>query len=112
VAQFAKRVVSSSGEAAAIVAADLGAFEKSYPAVWEYLSLAEWEPGVPRATSSLLIFCDEGLLKCCLNDREGSRVCFVAGGSVSAVLKSLERGLVANTLDWRADRKPKGKRGS
>jgi len=110
VAQFARRAAPSAASAAALPPESLGSFEKAHPALWEYLSLCEWEPGQPRETSALLLFCDEGLLKGMLNDRDGVRVCFVAGGSVSAVLKSLEKGLVANTLDWRPDRKAGSKR--
>ena len=110
VGQFCQRVVPGSSVAGPGVAAGPDAFAKSYPALAEYLTLATWEDGTVRETSTLYLFVDEGVTKGCLNDREAGRVAFVAGDGVAAVLKSMEKGLVANTLDWRPDRKAKGKR--
>lgn len=110
-AQFAKRVVPGNGTVPAAIGGSPGVFEKNHPALAEYLTLGEWEPGVVRQTSSLLIFCDEGVVKAMLNDRDGARIAFVAAGGITEVLKAVERGLVGSTLDWRPDRKVKSKRG-
>lgn len=110
VPQFAKRPVSAPGQPIGVSGPPHGGLEAAYPALWEYLTLREWGPNEPRDTASLLIFNDEGILKACVNDRDALRVAFVAAGSLTLLLSSLEAGLVADTLDWRLDRKGKGKR--
>ena len=84
-------------------------FEKM-PALWEFLTASEWEEGETRETGTILIFVEEGRVKACLNDRDQGLVAFTSGVSVEDVFKSADKGLLADTLDWRPSRRGKGGR--
>jgi len=79
-------------------------FTSLLPALSEHLILTQYMDGTPRQTSTLLIFVDEGVLKLCLSDREVGRTCFVTGRTFEEALKTLDAGLVDDTLDWRTKR--------
>jgi hypothetical protein len=76
-------------------------FVAAYPALSEYLTLEEWEPGKPRKTSTIVWFVEQGLLKACINDRDASQVAFVSAESLTGLWEALEEGLAMNSLDWR-----------
>ncbi len=79
-------------------------FLKAYPALWEFVSLTAWEDGAPRKTGSLLFFLDDGRWKCCLSDKENSLVSFVSGESFQDLLRTIDKGIQADKLDWRKQR--------
>lgn len=79
-----------------------GEFPILYPALYEFLTLTLWEDGTSRLCGSLTLFADPPSWKCCLNDKDSSRVAFVSGSSVDAVLQLAEQGIVSSTLDWRS----------
>lgn len=83
---------------------------KRFPALLEFLTLGEWEPGVAREFGSVLVFVGEGRLKAMLNDKDAARVAFVSGDSLESVLCLLEEGLKDNDLDWRWARENGGGR--
>lgn len=76
-------------------------FLRQYPALVEYLDLDRFDDGRPRATSTLLVFVDAGVLKACLNDRQMGEVAFVSAASFEGLLEALEKGLAEGSLDWR-----------
>lgn len=76
-------------------------FGSRYPALREWLTL-EVLDGVPRKTTTLLTFFEEGCFKGCLNDREGDRVLFRSSDTFLGLLESLEKALRAPHQDWRA----------
>lgn len=110
-AKFVQRRAQAASGAVAEQPAQGGEWEKKFPALLEHLTLTEWEPGVPRKTSSLSIFTDEGVWKCCLSDRDTKRVAFFSVKTPEALLPQLERALQADTLDWRAMRPAQGGKG-
>lgn len=89
-------------------AADAGTL-KSFPAIVAYLTETAWDDGKARQTATLMIFAEDGRWKVMLNDRDAGAVAFVSGDDVRACLTSLEKGLEAGTLDWRASRATQGK---
>lgn len=80
------------------------AWVKNHAALWEYLSATEYDDGTERKTSTVTLFVEDGAVKVCLNDRDGSRVMWVSGPSVVDVLKALEALLRAGEGDWRAQK--------
>jgi hypothetical protein len=109
-ARFAKPRQRGEGPGSGRVAAADPVLMSRYPAVWEYLTLLEWEPGKPRRTSTILAFVEDGGLKCCLNDRDGSRSLWVSGASLEACLDALEVALAGEDgAGWRYYQ-PEGKR--
>lgn len=76
-------------------------FSTLYPNVWEMVSSSAYPDGSRRVMSTLLLFCDGGLVKACLNDRDQGLTAWCSGESVSACLRTLETGLAGDTLEWR-----------
>lgn len=72
------------------------------PTLHQFLSDTQWDDGGARVPGTLLLFCEQGRYKACLNDRDGSRSVFVSGDSVEAILDALEAGLADDDLEWRA----------
>lgn len=86
------------------------AFHKAYPALAEFLSLEEWEPGTERQRGTLTLFWEDGLFKASVNDRDAEQVAFVTKRAFKGLLEAIEKGLVAGSLDWRKSwQKGKGK---
>jgi len=77
------------------------AFAETYPCLFEYLTVTQWEDKTPRESSTLLLFVDDGRFKACLTDKDSGRYVFLTAGSVEALLNALEVGLVDDQLDWR-----------
>lgn len=71
-----------------------------YPAIHEYLTRRVVE-GKVIETSTLLLFCEEGQFKVCLNDRDAAVVVFRGGQSFQDALGGLENALIDGTADWR-----------
>jgi len=82
---------------------------EGWPEVYAHLVATAYPEGTRRLTSTLLIFAEDGLVKVMLKDRDNARLCFVSGPSLLDALASLEKGLVTDKLDWRADRGGPGK---
>jgi len=99
----------SKGEAAA--GHPGGAFKKM-PTLVQWLTETAWDNGDAREPGSLLIFAQDLRWKGMLTDKDNGYVCFVTAEDVDGVLAALEKGLLANSLDWRESRgaHAKGKR--
>lgn len=94
---------SGSGSAASPVGVPgRGDALASLPLLWAHLTDSSWDDGTARQRSTLTVFCDGGLWKVCLNDREGGRSAFQSGETLEAALEATEHGLEADSLPWRA----------
>jgi len=91
-----------NGTGAKVAAAD-GEFEKKYPTLWAFLTDTTWSTGETRETGSVLIFSQEGQWKAMIKDKDSGHIAFVTKGTFKTLLEALERGLVEEKLDWRAD---------
>lgn len=76
-------------------------FESEFPTLHEYLTVTSWGDRQPRTTSTLLLFVDNGALKCCINDRDNNRSAFVNDTTFAGLLALLESKLTEESLDWR-----------
>lgn len=74
---------------------------RAYPALVEFLSLREWEPGVARTTGTILIVIDGGLWKGWLNDRDVLRAAWLSASTLTGLLAAAEGGLREDGLEWR-----------
>src|SRR5678816_2203499 len=54
-----------------------GLLARRAPTVLQWLSDDRWDDGSARQPSTLLVFAEDGCLKACLNDRDGSRSCLL-----------------------------------
>jgi hypothetical protein len=73
-----------------------------FPALWEFLTVTEWDGGELREVGSLSIFTGSQGLQAALNDKDAGRVAFVSGSSLTALLEALDQGIANECLDWRA----------
>jgi len=80
------------------------AFTRQLPALFEYLTLRSYENGTPRQTACMTVFCEDGLFKVCLNDRDAQRSAWVASETFQGALVALEAGLVEDSHQWRQAR--------
>jgi hypothetical protein len=87
------------------------ALSKKYPALSEFLSSLTWEDGSVRATGTITLMCDQGVMKAALNDRDSMCGTFVSGRSLTALLEAIEAGLAGGSLEWRAKAAPPPRRG-
>jgi len=76
-------------------------FAKDYPTLNEMLTATQYGDNQPRQTSTVLIFCENGVLRLCLNDRDNSRSAFFTAETISDVFHAVEDALAANRVDWR-----------
>lgn len=81
-------------------------FQQQYPLLWSHLTQSAWEDGTKRQTSTMLVFCQEGVLKCMLRDVEAGQVLWTAGNGFSSLLHAVEGQLESPDADWREDRRP------
>lgn len=72
------------------------------PGITEYLSKSLYEDGKPRQTSTLTVFIEGGMVKVALNDRDVERSSYMSGEGLEDALRSLEKHLVEEKVDWRA----------
>lgn len=76
-------------------------FKATYPTLSDYLTSTHYEDRSPRTTSTLLIFCENGVLRMCVNDRDNNRSVFFTSETVEGVLLSAENALATRTADWK-----------
>jgi hypothetical protein len=81
-----------------------------YPGIWEMLTGPTMPDGSARKGGSLFLFAQDGLIKCCLTDRDLDEQAWASGDGVISTLDAMERGLQGGTLEWRKP-KPYSKRG-
>jgi hypothetical protein len=91
-------------------AAGVDLWASQWPGIWEMMSAPLDPDGGRRQGSTLTLFCSEGSVKLCINDRDLARSCFVSAVGVGEALAALERGLQARTLEWRKTEPYKGKK--
>lgn len=77
-------------------------FSQLYPGIWEMLSAPMGPDGASRQGSTLMLFCQDGQCKGCLNDRDQDLVAFLSAGGVDSLLLAMEEGLQKDTIAWRA----------
>lgn len=83
-------------------------FSARYPVLWSHLTQVAWEDGQARETSNLLVFCQDGMLKAMLRDREHGLCFWTAAGSLGRLFEALEAGLCDPQAEWRVDRQREG----
>jgi hypothetical protein len=101
---------SASGGSPGGSVAGTGAAGQHFPRISEYCSLESWTDGSPRITASLLVFCEFGMWKVCLNDRALGRSAWATGRTPEDALASLEGHLDRDDVDWRRSKSASGRK--
>lgn len=117
--KFLKRVTEAEKKAAVQSSDEHVAWRQAYPALAEYMECDSWPDGSQRRTSTLLVFCEAGAVKGCLNDRDAGRSLWATAGSLDSLLVALEAMLSTGQGEWRqshyqppTQKGPKGRRPS
>lgn len=108
--KYLKKVAAENGEAKKRALAKDKETADTWPAWFEWMTTDAWEDGTARETSTLLVFVEDGLWKCCFNDREGSRRLWVSGSTLGGMLGALDASLRTGEGDWREMRPFEGPR--
>jgi hypothetical protein len=103
------REVANKGAAASVV--NDPAFAKVCPALHEHMTVTAFDDGQVRSTCSLVLFCEEGVFKACLTDRDTEFSLWGTGETFHGALASLESRLVSPDPGWRKKRPQKGRQG-
>jgi hypothetical protein len=82
----------------------------AYPVLWAFLTQTAWEDGSQRQPGSLLMFTQDGMMKCMLRDREDGTCLWVAGRGLTHLLDVAEGSLCDPGADWRVDRQQPGQK--
>jgi len=77
-------------------------FEKCYPNLTAHLRDARYEDRTSRVTSTILIFCENGVLRMCVNDRDNNRSVFFTAATVEEAFMKAEDAIATNTAEWKA----------
>ncbi len=81
-----------------------GDWEKSYPALVEFLTRSVWEDGSGRSTGTVMLMVESGLWKAWVHDKDASCAAFVSSGTLAGLLKAVDKGVESGQLDWRPDK--------
>jgi len=101
---FVKKVAAKDMAKRAQPSGEGKVWAETYPALYEYLTSDEYEPGKARITSTLNISLSEGMIKLALNDRDNERTLWVSGASVPDALEALEALLASGGGEWRVNK--------
>ena len=87
-----------------------GQLQQRSPFLFEFLAGTVWEDGSRRETGTVLLFAEAGLFKACLRDRACRRVGFLSGDTFEGLLATIENSLQEDSVDWRPEKPPPGRR--
>jgi HKD family nuclease len=79
-------------------------FAKEFPMLHAMLKETRYDDGNPRVSSTILFFCENGVLRACLNDRDNNRSAFFTDEQFLTLLEVMENGLTSGRVDWRSKR--------
>lgn len=83
-------------------------FGKTHPLTHGFMTEREGEKkGEFRETASLTMFCEDGVFKACLSDRETGATLWASHATLKGTLDALEKALGSDDPGWRV-RKPQG----
>jgi len=76
-------------------------FQKLFPNLHEMLTATQYADNQPRTTSTLLLFCEGGVLRGCLNDRDNNRSSFLTAETIDDLFSTIESALASGRVEWR-----------
>lgn len=76
-------------------------FEGVCPALYAHLTHTVWPDGKKRLASTMIVFCEQGRWKACLNAKDEELTAWVSADSFAGLWEALEVGLQQDRLDWR-----------
>lgn len=108
-ARFLQEPSKNGTKELALTPLDAAAFGEAFPALFEFMSLARWESGKARILGSLTLFMEQGLVKCCVSDKDARLMAFVGASGLVEVLEEVEKQLAEGCVSWRQARDRSGR---
>lgn len=100
-AKFLDQVVQAKNAAAGLEKPHDPDFERSYPALWEFLSVTQVDEKRTRQTATMTVFMEGKTWKVCLHDRETGMSLWAAADAFWEALETLEAMLKSPAPQWR-----------
>jgi len=101
---FLKRASADDQARRQVASRAAAEWAKKYPALHEYLTMVAYPDGGKRTTSTLMLFCDDGVWKACLKDRDQARSLWITSDGPTGLLDDLEACLQGDVQEWRKDK--------
>lgn len=106
-----QRLLLGTGQAASSGSCPDPEFARRYPILVEYLTSEKYDDGLVRERSALSMFCEDGMIKLALNDRDVGASLYCSsttfGGALEALEGMLQRGPDAGWRVWKKSTKRK-----
>lgn len=83
---------------------------KEGPTLLAYLQEDAWPDGQVRQRSTLVCFCEDGMLKACLSDKDTQMTLWASSRTFWGLIEALEARLTEDVPEWRKSR-AKSKKG-
>ncbi len=84
---------------------------KQFSTLLSFVADTTYADGEVRTPGSITIFkAQDGGLRLCLNDKNTEESAFISGNSLTELFEDAEQGLLFQALDWRTQKKWKGKK--
>ncbi len=74
---------------------------ETLPGLGAFLGETSWDDGSPRLPGSLTLFCEDGVLKCCLSDKDLERIVFVSVDAWEGFWETLSARIERDAFEWR-----------
>lgn len=100
----ARRVSSSGSSGTGSAVATPGKVLAGFANLLEFLSMRTWPDGSLRLTGTITLSTEGSSWKATLKDRDSAGVAFVTADTPDSLLKALDKGIEAGTLEWRDDK--------
>lgn len=82
-------------------------FARSYPTLHAYLTRLDDDAGKKRITATVMIFCEDGVAKGALRERNHDLTLWMTSSSILGLFEALEEALKKRPIEWRKNN-PKG----
>jgi len=76
-----------------------------WPDLHAFLTEMLWDDNKKRITGTILLFCEDGLWKARLNDRDAKVTGWVSGESYEGLMEGVDRAIGNGSIQWRADKR-------
>lgn len=90
------------------------AWEKAFPATYEWMTQTTFPDGETRETTTLFLFVEGGQVKACINDRSSRGVLWAGESSLKELWEAVEALLRDSKAPWRfkaEEKRPVGRKG-
>jgi len=77
-------------------------FKRDYPTLYAFLHDQKFDDGSLRVPGSMSIFCQMGVLKCCLNDKHAQMMTFLEASTWDELVALADSAILDDGTDWKA----------